>query len=424
MAYDLRRIAPEKEIPPFKPAWKRCTALFVLIAGGGAFGVISLWPAIESTRTSWFWICVVVFPFLAWLVPCLFYLGILQSRRLRAIEYNEDRNDYIRNVQQKAGVPLHVVGSGFVFSAQEQENTPLAVTEKELKLESRSRYPGDDRTVTARWIEPPGDAWRPGDENADSIRQQEVFRYVLHSLVAQMAPAMRALPERVRVVATLSVNIPFEATDISTVWCEAWRTHGLEFVRAPIIRATPPELIEVDKWLDGDAAFPPNAVTVLCVIHLNALLNDSPETRAAEAGAMLLLAPAPFATRKRLTRQALLYRPEQGAEPDLSQNLLQALLWSRTAGSVLADHWFTGGAETPLQRALSEHLDAQGVALAKAADLQGHHDIDLRIGNAGTAGAWLNVALAATFASQCGRTQLISVTQKDALTLAVIVPCP
>lgn len=423
MAYDLRRIAPEKEVPPFKPAWKRWAVLFVLIVGGGAFGVISFWSAGESTRTPWFWVCVVVFPFLAWLVPFLFYLGVLQSRRQRAIEYNEDRDEYIQRVQREAGVPLHVLASGFLFSTQDHENTPLAVTGKELRLEPRNRYPGDDQTVMARWIEPPGDAWRPGDEGADAARHHEVFRYVLHSLVAQIAPAIQALPEHTRIATTISVNMPFGAPDMESLWRETWNAHHLGSVGAPLVCTTPPELIDVDTWLDKDATLPSNAVTVLCAIHLNPLLHTLPDAGTAEAGVILLLAPSSLAARKRLPGQALLYRPEQGAESDLAQKLRQALLWSRTPGSSLVDHWFTGGAE-PLQRALNDHLDTQGVAVAKAPELQGHHDLHLRIGDTGSAAAWLCVALASAHASLCGRKQLISVTREDAVTLAVIAPRP
>ena len=424
MAYDLRCIAAEKEIPPFSPAWKRWTALSVLVVGGGAFCVVSLWPAGESTRTPWFWVCVTVFPLLAWLVPFLFYLGALQSRRVRAIEYNDDRSEYIESVQREAGVALHVLASGFLFSTQDHENTPLAVTGKELLLEPRSRYVGDDETVKARWLDMPGDAWCPGDVGADQARHQALFRYVLHSLVAQIAPAVRSLPEHTRVMTTIGINVPYGAPHVESIWREAWAAHRLSSATVPRVRATPPELIDVDKWLDGDIAFPSNAVTILCTIHLNPLLNALPDIGGAEAGVILLLAPAALAARKRLTSQALLYRPEQGAEPDLAQKLVQALLWSRTPGPSLADHWFTGGTQAPLQRALTDRLSEQGVAVANAADLQGQHDLDQRIGDTGSARAWLIVALASTYASHCGRKQLVSTTQEDTVTLAVIAPRP
>lgn len=424
MAYDLRRIGTEKDIPPFKPVWTLWAALFVLIVGGGALGVLGFWPGDGSTHAAWFWVCVIVFPLLAWLVPFLFYLGFLQSRVWRAIEYNEDRNECIKNVQREAGVPLHVLASAFLFSTHDHENTPLAVTSKELQLEPRSRHPGGNQTVTARWIEPPGGAWCPGDEGAGAARCDEVLRYVLHSLIAQIAPAIRTLPAHIRVATTISVNAPFELPDIGTMWRETWNAHQLGSIGKTFVRAASPVLIDVDKWLDGDETFPYDVVTLLCTIQLNSLLGASPEPGTAEAGVILLLAPAQLVARKRLTSQALLHRPEQGSERDLAQALFQALLWSRTPGSALLDHWLTGGAQMPLQRALTDHLHAQGIAVAKTADLQGHHDLNLRIGDAGSASAWLNVALASTYACHCRRKQLISVTHDDAMTLAVITPRP
>lgn len=423
MAYDLRRIAPEKELPTVKAAWKRWSLAFVLVAGGGSLGALSWWPASESTHTAWFWLCAVVFPFLAWLTPFLFYLGAMQSRRRSAVEYNKDRKNYIQIVQRDAGIPLHVVASGFLFSSDDHENTPLAVIGNDLLLEPRIRFLGDDQTITARWIEPPGGAWRPGADGADFARQQELFTYVLHSLIAQIAPAIRAMPEHIRIVPVISVDAPFELPNIEKKWREAWAEHQLGSETEPHICVTPPTLISVDGWLDGDDTFPSNAVMALCVIRINPLLNALPEKGAAEAGVVLLLASALLASRMRLTSQALLYRPERGNKFDLGHKLIQVLMWSRTDAPEVSDHWFTGGAEAPPQRALTDELHALGIAAVKTADPERQHDLDRRIGDAGLAAPWLNVALACNYASQCGHKQLISVAQENTVTLAIIAPC-
>lgn len=422
MAYDLRRLAPEKAIPPFEPAWKRWSVLFVVIVAGGAFGMLRLWAASEPTRTAWFWFWVVGIPFLIWLIPFFVYLGVLQARRHRAEAFNEDRADYLRRVQNEGGVPLHILTSGFIFSALEHENTPEAVVRKELRLEPRSRFPGDDQTVAARWMVLSRHGWRPGEEGVDRARHEEVFGFVARYLIGQIAATIRTLPEGTRVATEISVDTQLDVSSIEALWRDAWESQRLEPVPAPVVRNNAPDLIAVDNWLDGSPAFALDKIKVLCAIRLDPLLNVVPDAGVAEAGAILVLASDSLVRRKQLAGQALLYRPEQGGDTDLSQSLRQALFWSRTKGAELADHWFSGGAEVSLQRTLNRQLDGQGLAVGKAIGLQGHHDIDLRIGSARFVTPWLLVALAAAYAGMCARKQLVSVTGDNVLTIAVIAP--
>jgi hypothetical protein len=422
MAYDLRRIAPERELPPFKPAWLVWTLLFALIVGGGAFGIIRFWPVGESTQTPWFWICVVAFPVIGWAVLFLSYLGALQAPRTRVEDHNTARSEYKNHVRRVAGVPLHILGSGFVFSTQEHENKVSAMVKRQLMLAPRSRYTGDSEALAARWIEPDGHTWRPGDEHADEERHREVLEYVFDSLLRQIAPALDALPERTRLVVQLSVAAQLAVSEIELAWRDTWVAHQLRKAVQTVISTTVPDLIAVDGWLDGMPPFVADAVNLHCVVQLNPLLNAVPAAGSAEVGVILMFASSSLATQRRLISQALLYRPEQQDHSGLGQGLLQVLLWSRSQAAELVDQWLTGGADASLQRELTAHLDAQDIGVLKTADLQGQHDIDLRIGSTGMAAPWLCVALACAQALVSGQKQLLSVAHAEHMTLAVVEP--
>ncbi|MDR5735835.1 hypothetical protein QCE47_26295 [Caballeronia sp. LZ025] len=422
MAYDLRRIGPEKPVPPFEPAWIRWAVFCVILAGGIAVGVVSRWPKGESAHAAWFWTCATVLPILLGSAPFLFYLGVLQARRSNAQEYNDDRGDYIRQVQREGGVPLHLLASGFVFSAYEHENTPVSVTEKKLLLQPRSRYPGDGQCVTARWIESPNHCWLPGGDGVDIARHEEIFRLVADSLVKQISSAIKALPEHLPVLTELGVDTLLPTSSVESIWAEVWKANQLKAVSLPLVRTDTPALIEVDKWLDGGIPYTLDAVRIMGSVRLATLLSASPVAGTTEAGAVLVFATDTLSKRKRLDSKALLYRPERGDQSDLAQSVRQILFWSRAKEVELEDLWFGGGSDAPLFRTLMEQLDAQGIALAKARELKGHHDIDLRIGSAGFVAPWLAIALASVHANISAHKQLVSVADDEALTLAIVVP--
>lgn len=422
MAFDLRRIAPEREVRPLKPAWLPWLFLLALIGGGGALVALRLWPEGEPTQTLWFWTCVAAFPVIVWAMLFFSYLGVLQTQRTRAEDHNAARRDYQDAVCRKAGVPLHVLGAGFLFSAQAHENTVSAVVERALELVPRSRFAGDGEAIVARWIEPAGYAWRAGDDQADVARHRDLLPYVFGSLQRQIAPEVRALPERTRLVIQVCVEAQLATAEVETIWHDTWHTQGLgEAVRTEF-NAGVPDLIAVDGWLDGAPDFATDAVHLLCVVQLNPLLHPPPVAGAAEAGAILMFAASPLVAQKRLVSQTLLYRPERHDDKDLGQGLRQVLLWSRSDGVDVRDQWMSGGSAAPMQRGLAAHLDRQGVGVLMTPELKGQHDVDLRIGSAGAAAPWLCVALASAHALASGQKQLLSIAEADAMTLAVVGP--
>ncbi|KQR78537.1 hypothetical protein ASG35_08940 [Burkholderia sp. Leaf177] len=421
MAYDLLQVAPARDVPPFKPAWLLWTILAVVLIGGGAACVIRFWPPGESINTPWFWTCVVAFPLFSWLIPFFIYLGVLQAPRRRAIDFNDARRAYLASVGRKAGIPLHVLGSGFFFSATEHENTAAALAQRRLTLIPQSRFPEDTEAVSARWIVPEGRTWLPTNELADMERHREMLPYVFDALLLQIAPEIRLLPERTGLKVRLSVATLLPTLEVEAVWRDKWQALGLRAALAEV-DSTPPQLIAADLWIDGKGAARSDAANLLCVVQLNSLLNTVPDKGSAEAGVIVLFASSALTAQKQLSSTTLLFRPEQRDEKSIGQALRQAMLWGRVRGSELTEHWMTGGAETPLNRALASELDAQAVGVAKTQDLNGQHDLDFRLGSAGIAAPWLCMALAMQQAREAGQKQLISIAHAERLTLAVVAP--
>ncbi len=420
MAYDLIQIAPERNVPPFKPSWLPWAVLFVVIVGGGAFCVIRFWPIGEASNTPWFWTCVIAFPSIAWLAAFCIYLGVLQAPIRRAIDYNNARRIYLDGVYQKASVPLHILGSAFIFSAHEHENIAEQVAQQRLTLELQSRFESDSEAILARWIAPDGYAWLPNGDHADVDRHREILPYVFDVLLRQIAPAVRALPNRTRLTVRLAVATLLPIAEVDAVWHDTWVALKLPDTEKPELDVTAPELIGVDQWLDGKGIAEPNAANLLCVVQLNALLNTAPEVGSTEAGVIMLFASSALASQKQLTTETFLSRPELRDEKGIAQGLRQAMLWGGVQKAALKDQWMTGGTRSPLNRALASELDAQAVGVARGDGLNGQHDVDFRLGSAGIATPWLCVSLAAQHARNTHRKQLVSIAQGEQLTLSVV----
>jgi len=423
MAYDLLRVGPEREVPSLKPAWMRWAVLSVVMVGGGAFHVVRFWPAGEPTGTLWFWSCVVALPFAAWAIAFLIYLGVLQTARQRVIDFNAAREEYLAQVVRDGGVPLHVLASGFVFSTDATENSAHAITQRQRVLEPLPRFEGDSESVPARWIKPDGQAWRPGNDRADEERHREVLPYVLSTLIDQVASTLHGLPDRTPVKVRLCAATLLGKLEVESCWRRAVASRQLGALDNTDIGTVAPDIVEVDQWVEG-RGIATDAVTLLCIVQLNAVLNAQPPEGSSEAGVIFLIAPASFATKRRLASQVRLFRPERRSVRDIGQGLRQALLWSGVQNADIADQWLTGRADGALNKALMHHLTEQSVGVMETKNFAGQHDIDLRIGAAGIASGWLCVSLALEHAVASGKAQLCTVASAEHLTIAVAVPRP
>ncbi|MDR3428733.1 MULTISPECIES: hypothetical protein [Silvimonas] len=422
MAFDVRQIKPEYTIPAIKPAWVWYVVLFLLIVGGGAALAIYLWPKGEPTQTDWFWTRVVVFPVMAWLALVLLDLGVQQNAQDKARDRNRARQQKLATTCAEGGRSLPVLASAFVFSCQPEENTAAAVVGRTLRLVPRQRVPEDRAEIKARWLEHPERVYPGRDAEADIARQKDLLSWVFAHLIQPVAGAVEQLPAHIPLHITLATSPVFETAWVEAEWQKAWQAQGLRDTAKPVIEPKPPELAEVDLWLDGKGQLATDGATLLCVVQLNALLDAAPAEGSAEAGVAVLLLPFAMAQTHQVVPMAYLHRPETPSEADLSHGLYQTLLWGHAKGADIASQWLTGGAQSPLQRALVSSFEDQKVEIMNTPELAGQHDIDQAVGQSGIASQWLAVALAADHAGSTTRKQLLSLSTPDHMTLAIVAP--
>jgi hypothetical protein len=133
-----------------------------------------------------------------------------------------------------------------------------------------------------------------------------------------------------------------------------------------------------------------------------------------------LFAWAPTAQRNGSHIEGCLHRPVEQSEQTLVDALRTTLRWGCTEAQDVSDIWQTGlaPADKPalLETSVSIELNASNTDA-----LSGFHDLDLAIGHAGNAAAWLAIALAAEYAALSGKPQIVA-TRGHGLRLAVVQP--
>src|SRR6266702_5118384 len=124
MPIDFARVPPRVAVPEApQPSRLRWAILLVMTMCLGAALAIALWPAGRPTDTVWFWLCVIVYPALAWAFLLCCRLAYSYARRSSAIAHNTVSEGEEENCHKLASEPLVVLGHGWCFSADDQENS-------------------------------------------------------------------------------------------------------------------------------------------------------------------------------------------------------------------------------------------------------------------------------------------------------------
>lgn len=390
--------------------------VFLLLTLAGMACAVFAWPGQQSTRTGWFWTCVIVYPIAAAALVVSRRFSVYEGRRLDAQAWNEARKQYITYVFERASVPMFVLESAFFFTTEEADVLADLVGGT-LMLKAQPSL-AESGTVTARWLQPDDVNHEKWTRGPDAARQMEVLHWVLRKLMDRMLPTLSILTFEVPLTVKLQVSATALLSDVSAVWSDIWTKQGLPPVHVEVIGKQ--QFSSIESWLDSDDSISRRTVTLLVSVNLNKILSENPPSCSAEAGVALLLAHQDGVDEYSTTPVATLHRPTTGNTDTLSRAMRHALRWGKVQPNSIGTLWLTGIDETSpaaMHRALSETG-----AMQDRSDAPPEIDIDRTVGHAGVAAPWLSVALAIEHTRKSKVPQLIVIQDDGQFSMAVVAP--
>ena len=399
-------------------------ALFAAIMAAGIAYTLLTWPQGTPGNTVWFWLRLLLFPAMAWsLLLGLRLLYVEQEQdRIRAEwdVWKEDRDNAVRFAQE----PLAVVGMAYRCSVGSRAAAQSVAQGRPIIA---ARQPSEGIAAIAH-------------TRLDAVEGPTLesrYEACLIDLLDRLDDALRALPARAPLAVYLQTIEPEpkprehdsarshdkgqgkeqdEArVDISAVWQRCWAAFGHRSVPAHAL-APRDSMMTLDAWLDEYGGPKLEKFALVVAVQLHA----TPPANSAEAAVALLLGWAPLAQRNALPVGVLLHRPIAMTDDTLANTLTTALLWGHAQGAQVGGLWQAAldeAAKTDLIKAASD----LGVAAAKADGLNGIHDIDRVLGNAGVATPWLALALASEHAERTGAAQAVA-TRCPTVSMAIVQP--
>ncbi|AET92160.1 hypothetical protein BYI23_C000140 [Burkholderia sp. YI23] len=395
-------LPPRPETPPPSPphavVWLLICAVIMATA---VLYTLFAWPVSTPTGTAWFWTRLVGFPALACVI--LYGLRLLYFER-EAERAQAEKDQWMEDCEEAtrfAQEPLALLASSYLCSLGDRDVVDFILAGGK-KLESQTPVGGVE-TIRHTALSLIDDALL-ADRYASCYRE----------LLAAIDDSLRVLPGSVPFEVYLHGGVNLEASELRGVWQACWAEAGYRAVEAIVLERE--GVMALDAWLDtyGGAALEKFALFVAVQLH------EVPPADSAEAAVALLLGWTPLAERNGSPIRALVHRPVESLSGNLDAALSMALLSGRADPKTVADVWQTGLAPAD-KFAMLDISSEIGLGASKTDELSGFHDMDLVIGHAGVADAWLAIALAAECARQTGKAQAVA-TRQHHLRFAVIQP--
>jgi hypothetical protein len=389
---------PRSDTPPAPPKPIVWLAVFVVIMLAGGASTLLGWPRTEPTGTTWFWICTLVFPALAWCILFglrLHYYNEEMDRQQAEDETREvDRAEAIRFASE----PLAVLGHAYLSALGS-----LGVASGQTALHAETAESGGDAIRHT--------ALTLADDDGSVGRYRSGFMELLGPIADAINAVPRNLPFKVR------LDFPPEVDQalLLNTWQTCWQECEFRPADASLC-ATERGAMELDGWLDIRGGPELEKFTLFVSVQLH----HEPPSNSAEAAVALLLGWAPLVERLGLKPLALVHRPVEVDLISLNAAVTLGLLWGKAEALQLNDLW-QAGLERKDKSALVQVASDLSLGISQSDQLSGIHDIDVAIGDAGVAAGWLALVLAIEHAAMTGKPQLMA-TRKSTLRLAIAQP--
>lgn len=375
MPVKLDKIAAAMDAPPAPSVWRWLLLLgLMLLLGLG----LTTWlaPDLSTHDSNSFWLLALGAPFAIWCllsaVRSLFYLG-----QWGVVDgWNEAREaDLVLNIRR--GRRSHQVLAVSLHTALRERGADNG----ELQLDAL-RNSTKALTVQPDWLnskERIRHSRLPPEQGESS---EELLRRVLQHVLADIAKALKPLPDDKPLALLLDMNSSLPDSTLSELWEHLWTESG---IRQTATRVEGSGLSVVDAWLDERI----QDQALLLVVAFQVAPGAAQGT--AEAAVGLLFGNR--LTQTQLEPMAYLHRPEQEREPTPERLLYatrQALDWVPVQ-AVSPEHVWVAGVDPARRAAVMMAISA---APLLAEHKQGLHDLDACIGHSHCAAPWVAIAAA------------------------------
>ncbi|QIE24153.1 hypothetical protein SBC1_20460 [Caballeronia sp. SBC1] len=396
---------PPAESPEPRPSPPRLVVWLCLLVVSMVIGVVSTlltWPENVPTGTAWFWVRLLVFPFLvctiAFGLRCFYYEQ--ENERINAD--NEILREDRETALEFASDPLAVVRYAYLTGAGSRD-VASTLDRAAAALEAHTFPNGSD-------VFPLSSLSLAGDDD-DPGRYCACFR----ELIGSVSDSVKAIPRDVPFGVCLQLPVDVDQQALVDAWQACWDDAELRAVKAELV-ATDKGLMALDQWLDNKGG----PALEKFVLFVAVQLHETPLQNSAEAAVALLLGWAPLAQRRHIEPVALLHRPVEADLDATDAPISTALQWGRTTGDKINDLWQTG-LERMDKAALVNSLSDLSIGVSQTENLAGIHDLDITLGYSGNAAGWLAVALGIEHATQNNTTQLVA-WRESTLRFVVVQP--
>lgn len=411
MAVDFNHLPPRQAVPDIHPLGLLWFVIFLALVIAGIFSVLMLWPKDEPTQTTWFWICVTLYPVGIASFVVLRRYSAYEAQRLDAIAWNEAREEYLEKVFEQARRPLAILAVMTRFSSTAKDDDLEKLLGGSLKLEAQCSPVPDRPPVLANWFKKPDQDRHGNSFTEDRQRQQEVLDWIFSAVLNKAAETIRNLPAALKLKIHLILPASIRTTDAIISWRTHWLNSGLREAEVDILTGEH-DLMYLDRWLDQCNRGKDEEVRLLVAIGLNSLYQSLPPEGSAEIASALLLVPETMIHQFNMIPVAMLHRPNDSQDCKVSIALERAIQWSTTAPAQIKSIWQSGVSEN--------HGNLVGTATISMGIEARINNTDHMIGNAGSVAAWLALACAAGAAATNGGAHIAATSGKSGPCFSVV----
>ncbi|WP_246184168.1 hypothetical protein [Paraburkholderia bonniea] len=366
----------------------------------GVISTLLIWPKTTPTGSAWFWICLLVFPGLAWCVAFGLRLHYYDDETARLQAEAETREQDRAETIRFASEPLAVLSS--VYLCALGPGAAYGMTQQAMTLNTQKPLSGGHsiRHTALAFL------------GAD-VRERYSDCFI--KLLSQMHASLETIPQHVPLDVQLQISADKHQSTLLALWQICWQTFGYRPAPATLLSPTT-GLMSVDTWLDIQGGPALEKFTLIVSVQLH----DTPPQNSTEAAVALLLNWAPLAERHGLQPLARLHRPVEATTNALDDALATTLLWGDVTAPEV-NHLWQAGLEPHDKSALVQGASNLAFGVSQTEALSGIHDIDAALGHPGVASGWLACALALEHAAQSSTPQLIA-CREGTLRLAIAQP--